>query len=139
MKAGAQWLFTRGFTLDFTFGVGHAASGALTCAADGGQTERPAGSQDSLGRPRHFDGYAATNWPFPRSSSSLWGSPQAVLSHTGHYVMSRSAGCSLPCCGGTAYVQSQVIVDGLDEVLAGAEVAFGRLNRSVAQQQLDLL
>jgi len=37
------------------------------------------------------------------------------------------------------YPDLDAIVDGLNEVLLGAEVAFGGLDRSVAEQQLNLL
>jgi hypothetical protein len=43
------------------------------------------------------------------------------------------------CNSALGYVEPQVIIDGVDQILPRSEVSFGRLNRGMPEQQLNLL
>ncbi len=49
-----------------------------------------------------------------------------------------SVGFRLLATSGQFRFDGQVVIDGLDQVLPGPKIALGRLNRSVAEQKLDL-
>ena len=131
VKLAAPRVFTRGFTLDFTLRVVHGGGrrshlhANRRLKASGHRVARQPGATPAFWQLRRHK-------PLPRSSSSLWGSPQAVLQPGD--CMSRWSRCLFAGCGGATYVEAQVIVHGLAEISCAQEKTKGRGNAVLARE-----